>query len=50
MIIYIYINIQNPYNNVGKCLLPQPFGSVNDELKNNENVLIEKAGLKQYNF
>ena len=38
-------NIQNPYNNVGNYLLPQPFASVNDEVKNNENVLIEEARL-----
>ena len=44
------MNIQNPYNNVGIYFPTQPFGSVNDEVKNNENVLIEEAGLNQYNF
>ena len=44
------MNSQNPYNNVGKYLQPQPFGSVVDEVKNNENVLIEVAGLNQYIF
>jgi len=33
--------IQNPFNNVGSSLPPQPFGSVVDQVKNNENVLIE---------
>ena len=44
------MNIQNPYNNVGKYLPPQPFASVVDKVKNNENVLFEEAGLNQYNF
>ena len=44
------MNIQNPYNNVGNYLLPQPFGSVVDNVKKNENVLIEEAGLYSYNF
>jgi len=44
------MNIQNPYNNVGIYLPPQPFGSVVDKVKNNENILIEEAGLNQYNF
>ena len=43
-------NIQNPFNNVGNSLPPQPFGSVVDQVKNNENVLIETAGLNPYNF
>ena len=38
------MNIQNPYNNVGNYLPPQPFASVVDKVKNNENVLIEEAG------
>ena len=42
--------LRNPYNNVGNVLPPQPFGSVVDQVKNNENVLIETAGLNQYNF
>ena len=42
--------LRNPYNNVGSSLPPQPFGSVVDQVKNNENVLIETAGLNQYNF
>ena len=37
--------IRNPYNNVGNVLPPQPFGSVVDHVKNNENSLIETAGL-----
>ena len=41
------MNIQNPYNNVGNYLPPQPFGSVVDKVKNNENVLIKEAGLNQ---
>jgi len=44
------MNISNPYNNIGSVLPPQPFGSVVDEVKNNENVLIETAGLNSYNF
>ena len=43
-------SIQNPFNNVGSFLPPQPFGSVVDQVKNNENVLIETAGLNPYNF
>ena len=43
-------SIRNPYNNIGSVLPPQPFGSVVDEVKNNENVLIETAGLNSYNF
>ena len=43
-------SIQNPFNNVGSFLPPQPFGSVVDQVKNNENVLIETAGLNSYNF
>ncbi len=43
-------NMQNPFNNVGNSLPPQPFGSVVDQLKNNENVLIETAGLDAYTF
>ena len=43
-------NIQNPFNNVGSSLPPQPFGSVVNQLKNNENVLIETAGLDAYTF
>jgi hypothetical protein len=43
-------SIKNPYNNIGSFLPPQPFGSVVDEVKNNENSLIETAGLNQYNF
>ncbi len=42
--------LRNPYNNVGSILSPQPFGSVVDNLKNNENVLTETAGLNPYNF
>ena len=42
--------LRNPYNNVGNSLPPQPFGSVVDQVKNNENVLIETAGLNTYNF
>ena len=42
--------LRNPYNNVGNSLPPQPFGSVVDQVKNNENVLIETAGLNAYNF
>ena len=42
--------LRNPYNNVGNNLPPQPFGSVVDQVKNNENVLIETAGLNAYNF
>ena len=42
--------LRNPYNNVGNVLPPQPFGSVVDQLKNKENVLIETAGLNAYNF
>ena len=42
--------LRNPYNNVGSSLPPQPFGSVVDQVKNNENVLIETAGLNTYNF
>ena len=41
--------LRNPYNNVGNFLPPQPFGSVVDQVKNNENVLIETAGLNPYN-
>ena len=44
------MNNQNPYNNVANYLLPQPFASVVDKVKNNENVLIEEEGLNQYNF
>ena len=44
------MNIQNPYNSVGNYLPSQPFGSVNDKVKKNENVLIEETGLNQYNF
>ena len=43
-------SIRNPYNNVGNDLPPQPFGSVVDNIKNDENALIETAGLNQYNF
>ena len=43
-------NIQNPFNNVGNSLPPQPFGSVVGQVKNNENVLIETAGLDPYTF
>ena len=43
-------NIRNPYNNVGFVLPPQPFGSVNDKILNNENILIETAGLDPYTF
>ena len=43
-------SIRNPYNNVGNVLPPQPFGSVVDHVKNNENALIETAGLTAYNF
>ena len=43
-------SIQNPFNNVGSFLPPQPFGSVVDQVKNNENVLIETAGLDPYTF
>ena len=42
--------LRNPYNNVGNVLPPQPFGSVVDHVKNNENALIETAGLTAYNF
>ena len=35
--------LRNPYNNVGSSLPPQPFGSVVDQVKNNENVLIENS-------
>ena len=42
--------LRNPYNNVGNSLPPQPYGSVVDHIKNNENALIETAGLNQYNF
>ncbi len=38
------ISIRNPYNIVGKYP-PEPFGSVVDQVKNNENALIETAGL-----
>ena len=41
--------LRNPYNNVGNVLPPQPFGSVVDHVKNNENVLTETAGLTAYN-
>ena len=41
--------LRNPYNNVGSSVPPQPFGSVVDQVKNNENVLIETAGLNPYN-
>ena len=44
------MNIRNPYNNVGIYLPPQPFGSVVDKVKNNENILIEEAGLDPYTF
>jgi hypothetical protein len=43
-------NIRNPYNNIGFVLPPQPFGSVNDKILNNENILIETAGLDPYTF
>ncbi len=43
-------SIRNPYNNVGNVLPPQPFGSVVDQVKNNENALIETAGLNTYSF
>ena len=43
-------SIQNPFNNVGNSLPPQPFRSVVGQVKNNENVLIETAGLDAYNF
>ena len=43
-------SIQNPFDNVGNSLPPQPFGSVVDQVKNNENVLIETAGLDPYTF
>ena len=43
-------SIQNPFNNVGSFLPPQPFGSVVDQVKDNENVLIETAGLDPYTF
>ena len=43
-------SIQNPFNNVGSFFPPQPFGSVVDQVKNKENVLIETAGLNAYNF
>ena len=43
-------SLQNPYNNVGHVLPPQPYGSVVDQVKNNENVLIETAGLNPYKF
>ena len=43
-------SIRNPYNNVGNVLPPQPYGSVVDHIKNNENALIETAGLNTYNF
>ena len=43
-------NIRNPYNNVGFVLPPQPFGSVNDKILNNVNILIETAGLDPYTF
>ena len=42
--------LRNPYNNVGSYLPPQPFGSIVDKVKDNENVLIETAGLNTYNF
>ena len=42
--------LRNPYNNVGNVLPPQPYGSVVDKVKDNENVLIETAGLNGYNF
>ena len=40
-------SIQNPYNNVENYneLPPQPFGSVVDQVKNNENFLIEPQAL-----
>ena len=43
-------NIRNPYNNVGFVLPPAPFGSVVEKIINNENILIETAGLDPYNF
>ncbi len=43
-------SIQNPFNNVGNSLPPQPFGSVVNQFKNNENVLIETTGLDPYTF
>jgi hypothetical protein len=43
-------SIRNPYNNVGFVLPPQPFGSVVGKVLNNENILIETAGLDPYNF
>lgn len=47
-------SIRNPYNNVENykelAAEPQPYGSVVDKIVNNENVLIETAGLNQYNF
>ncbi len=30
--------LRNPYNNVGNVLPQQPFGSVVDQVKKNENV------------
>jgi hypothetical protein len=42
--------LRNPYNNVGNDLSQQPFGSVIDQVKNNENELIENAGLNSFNF
>ncbi len=35
---------------MGNDLPPQPFCSVVDHIKNDENALIETAGLNQYNF
>ena len=43
-------SIRNPYNNVGFVLPPAPFGSVVDKVLNNENILIETAGLDPYTF
>ena len=42
--------LSGKYNNVGFVLPPQPFGSVNDKILNNENILIETAGLDPYTF
>jgi hypothetical protein len=42
--------IRNPYSNFGFVLTPRPFGSVNDIVLNNENILIETAGLDPYTF
>jgi hypothetical protein len=55
LILYIIIFFHNniykwQYCEIGNSLPPQPFGSVVNQVKNNENVLIKTAGLNPYNF